>query len=88
MGGGVVQTLDAVTWKAIGSTGGWVEGYVYLTPNLHNHTGIFIDDPVNKDITASPIHFSGGPATEASLTVCSGISGREEIPHRRGGYLP
>jgi hypothetical protein len=51
MGGGVVQTLDAVTWKAIGSTGGWVEGYFYLTPNLHNHTGIFIDDPVNKDIT-------------------------------------
>ena len=54
MGGGVVQTLDAVTWKAIGSTGGWVEGYVYLTPNLHNHTGIFIDDPNNNDITGLP----------------------------------
>jgi len=51
MAGGVLQTLDAVTWKAIGSTGGWVEGYVYLTPMVHNHTGIFIDDPVNKDIT-------------------------------------
>ena len=54
MGGGVVQTLDAVTWKAIRSTGGWVEGYVYLTPNLHNHTGIFIDDPNNNDITGLP----------------------------------
>ncbi len=32
MVGGVLQSLDAVTWKAIGSTGGWVEGYVYLTP--------------------------------------------------------
>ena len=51
MVGGVLQSLDAVTWKAIGSTGGWVEGYVYLTPMVHNHTGIFIDDPVNKDIT-------------------------------------
>ena len=54
MGGSVVQTLDAVTWKAIRSTGGWVEGYVYLTPNLHNHTGIFIDDPNNNDITGLP----------------------------------
>jgi len=54
MGGGVVQTLDAVTWEAIRSTGGWIEGYVYLTPNLHNHTGIFIDDPNNNDITGLP----------------------------------
>ena len=54
MGGGVVQTLDAVTGKAIRSTGGWIEGYVYLTPNLHNHTGIFIDDPNNNDMTALP----------------------------------
>jgi hypothetical protein len=59
VGGGVAQTLDAVTWKAIGSTGGWVEGYVYLKPNLHNHTGIFIDDPNNKDITGLPNTFFG-----------------------------
>ena len=54
MGGGILQSLDAVTWKAIRSTGGWVEGYVYLTPNLHNHTGFIIDDPNNKDITGIP----------------------------------
>jgi len=54
MGGGVVQTLDAVTWEAIRSSGGWVEGYVYLTPDLHNHTGIFVDDPNNNDITGLP----------------------------------
>ena len=73
MGGGIIQSLDAVTWEAIRSTGGWVEGYVYLTPNLHNHTGIFIDDPNDDDITASPIPSSGGPTTESSLTLCSGI---------------
>ena len=54
MAGGILQSLDAVTWEAIRSTGGWVEGYVYLTPNLHNHTGIFIDDPNDDDITALP----------------------------------
>ena len=52
--GAILQSLDAVTWEAIRSTGGWVEGYVYLTPNLHNHTGIFIDDPNNNDITGLP----------------------------------
>ena len=52
--GGILQSLDAVTWKAIGTTGGWVEGFVYLTPSLHNHTGLFIDDPNNNDITAVP----------------------------------
>jgi hypothetical protein len=50
----ILQSLDAVTWKAIRSTGGWVEGFVYLTPALHSHTGIGIDDPNNNDITAIP----------------------------------
>ena len=53
-GGGILQSLDAVTWKAIRTKGGWVEGFVYLTPGLHSHTGIFIDDPNDDDITAIP----------------------------------
>ena len=53
--GGILQTLDAVTWKPIRTKGGWVEGFVYLTPNLHSHTGIGIDDPNDDDITAIPI---------------------------------
>jgi hypothetical protein len=53
-GGGILQSLDAVTWKAIRTKGGWVEGFVYLTPGLHSHTGIFIDDPNDNDITALP----------------------------------
>ena len=52
--GAILQSLDAVTWKAIRSTGGWVEGFVYLTPMLHSHTGMFIDDPNDDDITAIP----------------------------------
>jgi hypothetical protein len=31
-----------------------VEGFVYLTPYLHTHTGIAIDDPNDNDITAVP----------------------------------
>jgi hypothetical protein len=52
--GGILQSLDAVTWKAIRTTGGWLEGFVYLRPNLHSHTGIAIDDPNDNDITAIP----------------------------------
>jgi hypothetical protein len=35
--GGVLQTLDAVTWKPIRTTGGWIEAFVYWMPTLHSH---------------------------------------------------
>ena len=73
MGGGILQTLDAVTWKAIRSTGGWVEGFVYLTPNLHNHTGIFIDDPNDNDITGLPDTLFGRTYNSVSGAMCSGM---------------
>ena len=57
--GAILQSLDAVTWKPIRSTGGWVEGFVYLTPCLHSHTGIGIDDPNDDDITAIPNNLFG-----------------------------
>jgi hypothetical protein len=57
--GGILQSLDAVTFKPIRTTGGWVEGFVYLTPYLHSHTGIGIDDPNDNDITAVPFNLFG-----------------------------
>ena len=57
--GGILQSLDAVTFEAIRAKGGWVEGFVYLTPHLHSHTGIGIDDPNNNDITAIPNNLFG-----------------------------
>ena len=33
--------------------------FVYLTPNLHSHTGIAIDDPNDDDITAIPFSLFG-----------------------------
>lgn len=54
MAGGILQSLDAVTWEAVRSTGGWIEGYVYLKPNLHSHTGVFVDDVNSDDITPIP----------------------------------
>jgi hypothetical protein len=52
--GAILQSLDAVTWKAIRSTGGWAEGFFYLTPMLHSHVGYGFDDPKDEDMTAIP----------------------------------
>ena len=52
--GAILQSLDAVTWEAIRATGGFVEGFVYLTPYLHSHTGYGVDDADDDDITAIP----------------------------------
>ena len=52
--GAILQSLDAVTWEPIRSKGGWVEGFVYLTPRLHSHTGYGLDEANPDDITAIP----------------------------------
>ena len=87
--GGILQSLDAVTWKAIRTTGGWVEGFVYLTPNLHSHTGIVIDDPNNNDITAIPNTLFG---RTYNSTFCSNLiwdlGGQRTFRIGVRGYLP
>jgi hypothetical protein len=57
--GGILQSLDAVTFEAIRAKGGWVEGFVYLTPNLHSHTGYGLDEANPDDITAVPFSLFG-----------------------------
>jgi hypothetical protein len=87
MGGTIAQTLDAVTWNAIGATGGWVEGYVYLKQNVHNHTGIFIDDPVNKDITGIPNTFFGRTRNRGIYNTLLWDIGMEKKRFRVGAEL-
>lgn len=48
--GAVLQTVNTDTLQGIRSTGGWLEGFVYLMPSLHSHTGYAIDDPRNADV--------------------------------------
>lgn len=37
-------------FQGIGSTGGWLELFVYWTPSVHSHFGYGIDDPRNGDV--------------------------------------
>lgn len=55
--GGVLQNINVdsltpanSTLRAIRSTGGWLETFVYWTPCLHSHVGFGIDDPLDRDV--------------------------------------
>jgi hypothetical protein len=49
--GGILQNVNAVTFQALRSTGGWAEAYVYIVPEkLHLHFGYGIDDPLDDDL--------------------------------------
>jgi hypothetical protein len=51
--GGILQNVNATTFQALRSTGGWAEAYFYLCPDkLHVHLGYGIDDPLDTDLAA------------------------------------
>ena len=84
--GAILQSLDAVTWRAIRSTGGFVEGFVYLTRYLHSHTGFGIDDPNNNDITVATARTYNSTFYSNLLW---DLGGRDKgVPPRVRVYLP
>ncbi len=55
--GGILQNVNSVTLDGIRTSGGFVEGYAYLTPRLHTHLGYGIDDPRNEDVPDAAASF-------------------------------
>ena len=47
---GILQSINRDTLRAIRSSGGWMELFVYWTPCLHSHFGYGIDDPIDRDV--------------------------------------
>jgi hypothetical protein len=59
-GGAILQNINVdtatpanSTLQAIRSTGGWLETFVYWTPCLHSHVGYGVDDPLDRDVSAT-----------------------------------
>lgn len=50
---GIAQTTNTVTFNSIRTTGGFVELYHFLKPQLHTHFGFGIDDPIDRDLDPS-----------------------------------
>ncbi len=63
-GGGIMQTINTVTFQTIDSEGGWGEVYFYWHPCLHSHFGYAIDDPHDEDV--------GGPGERTKNQVVFG----------------
>ncbi|WP_425397452.1 hypothetical protein [Aeoliella sp.] len=51
----ILQNVNRTTFESIRSTGGFFEGYVYLTPCVHSHMGYGIDDPQDNDVSTDPV---------------------------------
>jgi hypothetical protein len=51
--GGIGQGYDFPSRQSIYSQGGWIEAYHYWNKSWHSHTGLFIDDPNDANLTAA-----------------------------------
>jgi hypothetical protein len=47
---GILQTINTGTLRSVRSSGGWLEAFLYWTPQLHTHAGYALDDPVARDL--------------------------------------
>jgi hypothetical protein len=53
--GGIAQSFNSTTLRAIRSAGGFGEVYYYFTDKLHLHAGYGIDAPLARDLAAAQI---------------------------------
>jgi len=85
--GGVLQSFNSETFRAIRTRGGWGEAYVYLTDALHLHCGYGIDAPIQRDL--APTQFAKNQTYYANLVwdVSKVVQFSFEVDFRRTDYI-
>ena len=86
-GGGILQTVNSVTFEAIESSGAWGEVYYYCNPCVHTHWGYGIDNPVDSDL--APTQVSRNDTIFANLIwdVTKSFRLASELTYRTTDYL-
>jgi hypothetical protein len=54
--GGIMQGIDPVTLDPIRDSGGWVDIWYDMRPDLHWNVGYSIDDPLDEDMTTGRLY--------------------------------
>jgi hypothetical protein len=54
--GGIMQGIDPVTLAPIRDSGGWVDIWYDIRPDLHWNVGYSIDDPLDADMTTGRLY--------------------------------
>lgn len=85
--GGVLQSFNSRTLRAIRSRGGWGEVYCYVTDQLHLHTGYGIDAPLRQDL--APTQFARNQTYFANLVwdASKVLQISFEVDYRRTDYV-
>jgi hypothetical protein len=86
-GGGILQTVNSVTFESIESSGGWGEVYFYLHPCLHTHMGYGIDNPNDADV--APLQITRNDTIFGNLIwdVTKSFRLASELTYRTTDYL-
>ena len=86
-GGGVFQSVSALTFETAHATGGWGEVYYYLNPCLHTHVGVGMDDPLDGDLFLTQIARNRTVFANLIWDVNSTFRVAAELAYRKTDYL-
>jgi hypothetical protein len=86
-GGGVLQTVNTVTFETIEASGGWAEVYYYCTPCVHTHWGYGIDNPDNGDVAPAQVTYNDTIFANLIWDVTKSFRLATELTYRTTDYL-
>jgi hypothetical protein len=78
--GGIMQGIDPVTLEPIRDSGGWIDVWYDMRPEMHWHVGYSIDDPLDQDLTVGRLYnqylyanfvYDFSPSLNAGLEIAS-----------------